>query len=477
MAAMWIKQQSGGRTKVVIVGRPRRMLRDFDLVLATPQYRLPSRPNVLRLDLPLMRVDPAKVAAGAAAWRQRLSGLARPLTAVLVGGPTKPFVFDAAVARDFLRSLRRTTGGSGGLFVTTSRRTPPDVVEALAADLPPGGEIFRWRADAPDNPYHGLLGLADRFVVTGDSVSMLVEVARLGKPLAIFPLPVSSGLWPRLRKRLADVFQPGAGDGRGGLLTTLGNAAYDTGLIGYSREFEAVHDRLVEGGFAVILGQPFGQPRRRRTGRCRPRSSKGSGRCSTSSEQALSPLPHSAKSENDPVAQNGRRALKPTVFIQTNHKQIVGALVAEYSLKRNSQHADEFDVRIMHTKDFPFLSEREGQEYLRDGVTRRWHMEDLQSFTPTRFLPPQLMGYQGRAVAIDPDVFAVGDVWELLSRDMQGAAIMCSAALRLQGEEGRDGDQRHAARLRQAHPLEGRGAVRRAVRDEARLRQVDRPAV
>ena len=40
-------------------------------------------------------------------------------------------------------------------------------------------------------------------------------------------------------------------------------------------------------------------------------------------------------------------------------------------------------------------------------------------------MPPELMAYQGRAVVIDPDVFAVGDVWELLSRDMQGKAIMC----------------------------------------------------
>ncbi len=117
--------------------------------------------------------------------------------------------------------------------------------------------------------------------------------------------------------------------------------------------------------------------------------------------------------------------MKPQVFIHTNHKQIVGAIVAEYSLRRNSQHADQFDVRIIHTKDYPFLWAKEGQEYLRDGVTRQWHMEDLQSFTPLRFMPPELMGYEGRAVVIDPDVFAVGDVWELLSRDMGGAAIMC----------------------------------------------------
>lgn len=264
MAAMWIKEQSGGRTRVAIVGRPRRMLRQFDLVLATPQYRLPDRPNVLRLDLPLMRVDPAKLAAGAEAWRERLAMLPHPLTAVLVGGATKPFVFDGAVARDLIASLRAAAGDDGTLFVTTSRRTAPDVVEALAAGLPASGRMFRWEAGAVDNPYHGLLALADRFVVTGDSISMMVEVARLGRPLAIFPLPVEGGPWPRLKKRLARVFQPdvgsGSGRGRPGPLVRLGDSLYDLGLIGYSREFEGAHRALIDRGSAVYLGRQAGWP-------------------------------------------------------------------------------------------------------------------------------------------------------------------------------------------------------------------------
>jgi len=115
------------------------------------------------------------------------------------------------------------------------------------------------------------------------------------------------------------------------------------------------------------------------------------------------------------------------VFIHTNHKQIVGALVAQYALKRNSAHAEKFDVKLIHTEDYPWLREYEGQMYLRDGVSRVWLYEDLQSFTPLRFMPPELMGYRGRAVVIDPDIFAVGDVWDLLSRDMQGKAILCRA--------------------------------------------------
>ena len=113
------------------------------------------------------------------------------------------------------------------------------------------------------------------------------------------------------------------------------------------------------------------------------------------------------------------------VFIHTNHKQMLGALVAQYALRCNSKHSKNFAVRIIDAKDYPFLTEHEGKTYLRDRVKRVWLNDDLQSFTPLRFLPPSLMGYRGRAVVIDPDVFAVGDIWELLSRDMHGKAIVC----------------------------------------------------
>jgi hypothetical protein len=128
--------------------------------------------------------------------------------------------------------------------------------------------------------------------------------------------------------------------------------------------------------------------------------------------------------------------LKPTVFIHTNHKQRLGALVSRYSLKRNSAHADKFDVQLIEARNFPCMLEREGQPYLRDGEMRPWLNDDLQSFTPLRFAPPQLMGYQGRAVVIDPDIFAVGDVWELLDRDMEGKALICRPK---SGRKGRKG--------------------------------------
>jgi hypothetical protein len=116
---------------------------------------------------------------------------------------------------------------------------------------------------------------------------------------------------------------------------------------------------------------------------------------------------------------------RPRVFIHTNERQWVGALVSRYSMHRNSAHADAFDVEFLHTRDHPVLRERDGERYLREGDSVVWRYDNLQSFTPLRFAPPEKMGWRGRAVVVDPDVFAVGDVWELLSRDPQGKAIWC----------------------------------------------------
>lgn len=118
-------------------------------------------------------------------------------------------------------------------------------------------------------------------------------------------------------------------------------------------------------------------------------------------------------------------AVKPVVFIHTNDKQMVGARLSAYSLRTRSAHADAFDVRVLRLEETPHLYKREGQSYLRKGRTAVWRNDDLQSFSPLRMMVPQVMGFEGRALVIDPDVFAVGDVYELLSRDMQGKAVLC----------------------------------------------------
>jgi mitochondrial fission protein ELM1 len=234
-AALWVAEQSGGRTRVVIVGRPRRLIERFDLVLAPAHYQVPDRPNVMRLDYPPLQLDEPAIAAAAAAWRPRLDPLRRPLLALLVGGRTGTHDVTPALGRALAREAAAAAAAAGGsLYVTTSRRTTAATVAAIADALPAGTPLYRWTAGPADNPYLALLALADRFIVTGDSLSMLVEVARLGKPMLIAQVAPA-----------------------GGPLRRLAAALQRRGLAPAARDFERLHRLLIGQGLAARLGEPF----------------------------------------------------------------------------------------------------------------------------------------------------------------------------------------------------------------------------
>jgi len=107
------------------------------------------------------------------------------------------------------------------------------------------------------------------------------------------------------------------------------------------------------------------------------------------------------------------------VFIQSNEKQYLGALVAKYTLERYSSHNKKFSVEIIQAEKIDELTRLFNKEIIKDNFNVVYGDDDLQSFTLTRFMAPELMDYQGRSIVIDPDVFATySDIWELFSMDM-----------------------------------------------------------
>jgi uncharacterized protein len=257
MVALWIRHQAGGRTKLVLFGKPSGMMDRFDLVVAGAEVQLPPLPNLVPIRLPLMRPRTVDLAAAVAKWHRRLAPLPRPLIAILVGGPTVPFVFDARVSEQLCRLAAGVAAGGGTPYVTTSRRTPQSVVEALRARLPAGAQLFEWAPEAADNPYLGLLGLADGFIVTGDSVSMMAEVVRARKPLAIVDLPLSRvGALDQVRRSLLGrLFHSASGPDQ------LVAGAYRAHLLGATRDFRAFHRMLLDQGLAVRPGEPLLPPK------------------------------------------------------------------------------------------------------------------------------------------------------------------------------------------------------------------------
>ncbi|HEX7741736.1 MAG TPA: ELM1/GtrOC1 family putative glycosyltransferase, partial [Sphingobium sp.] len=240
-----------------------RHLAAFDLVIAPPQFALPARPNILPLTTPLFALDAGMVADEARLWAPRFADLPRPLTAILLGGPQPPFRFDSTVARDIVRRAARQADG-GTLLILTSRRTPPAVVDALRRSLPGNARLFSWnekaaRADKASNPYRAVLGLADRFVVSGDSISMIGEVLSLGKALAIAPAPFRRAPHIRLEQAIARRFRAASTTGNG-IWSRLKRHCHARGILPFARDFTSFHETLIRRGLAVPLGMPFRQP-------------------------------------------------------------------------------------------------------------------------------------------------------------------------------------------------------------------------
>jgi mitochondrial fission protein ELM1 len=189
--ARWIQAQAGGpdRIKLVHFGRPWAPPGRFDLIITTPQYGLPRLANVLHNDALIHRVTPERLDREAASLAPRVAHLPRPYIAVLVGGDSGPYRFREAIAERLAREASALAEAAGGsLLVTTSARTPAPSADRLESAISAPMFFYRWTAKAPDNPYFGLLGLADAIVVTAESISMITEACAAGKPVHFFDI-------------------------------------------------------------------------------------------------------------------------------------------------------------------------------------------------------------------------------------------------------------------------------------------------
>lgn len=229
----WIKIQSP-RTRLVHIGRTWSGMEHFDLIVTTPQYRLPKRPNILHNNLTMHRINEHLLEQAVRSWQKRLSHLPPPYLAVLVGGNSGPFTFGPRTARRLAEAVSNLQSAMGGsILLSTSARTPPNAVTFLEDAITGPKYLYRWQAGDLDNPYLAFLGLAEAIVVTSDSIAMLSEACATGKPVYIFDMAQAP----------AD-FRLGA---------TLYKLLMRLGPRRLSRDVGLVHQRLVASGMASWL--------------------------------------------------------------------------------------------------------------------------------------------------------------------------------------------------------------------------------
>lgn len=193
------KRASGGKIFWVQVQDPRHGRREADLVVA-PSHDPIAGDNVFQTLGAVHRVTPERLEEGAKRFGPALAGLKRPLVAVLIGGDNRVYRLSPARLAELAEQLAGLQRDGAGLAITLSRRSAAGAGAALRARLGSEG-VYLWDGSG-DNPYFGLLALADAIVVTADSVSMVSEAASTGKPVFIAALDGGSDKFQRFHQAM-----------------------------------------------------------------------------------------------------------------------------------------------------------------------------------------------------------------------------------------------------------------------------------
>jgi hypothetical protein len=210
MPALAIRRAGGGRTLVAQIQDPGVGRSEFDLLLVPEHDRLRG-PRVMVTRGAVHRVTRARLAAERGRF-PTLAALPRPILSVLIGGANKAYRLTLrrlGEIADAVAQILRTRGGSA--LVTPSRRTGAAGIGLLRdrlEDLP----VAIWDGWG-ENPYFAYLALADAFMVTADSVSMISEAAATGNPVHILDLDGGNAKFARFHAAMqaAGITRPFSG--------------------------------------------------------------------------------------------------------------------------------------------------------------------------------------------------------------------------------------------------------------------------
>ncbi|CAN8298346.1 unnamed protein product [Cochlearia groenlandica] len=190
---------------VVQVQHPRSKLERFDLVITprhdyyslTPEGRMQVpfflRPWVTPRDPPgrnvflttgaLHNVDASTLRNATVEWKDEFSSLSKPLVVVNIGGPTRNCLYGVDLAKRLCSMLQSVLWSCGSVRISFSRRTPKKL-KIITREFSSNSKVYIWNGEGT-NPHLVHLAVADAFIITADSVSMLSEACSTGKPVYV----------------------------------------------------------------------------------------------------------------------------------------------------------------------------------------------------------------------------------------------------------------------------------------------------
>lgn len=171
-------------TFTVQLQNPRAPASAFDLIIP-PEHDGIEGENIFPIVGSPNRLSLQKLEQGKALLNAQIAHLPMPRVAILIGGPNGKARINSTTADGLRQMVKEILEIGAGVMMTTSRRTPHLLMNALAP-LKQHQNLFSFdpgMSENETNPYFGILAHADYLIVTEDSVNMTTEAAFTGKPL------------------------------------------------------------------------------------------------------------------------------------------------------------------------------------------------------------------------------------------------------------------------------------------------------
>lgn len=179
-----LKRASAGRVFTVFLKDPRIGTQAADLIWVPEHDALRGQNVIVTLTSP-HRISPERLHLSGKEAPAALLSLKEPRAAVLIGGDSRHHRFTPQDIERFCEALLHLANSGSRLMGTLSRRTPPNLAEAVAHVFAGTGG-FLHKPGEGENPYLSLLALAETVIVTADSVNMIGEAAATGRPVLVF---------------------------------------------------------------------------------------------------------------------------------------------------------------------------------------------------------------------------------------------------------------------------------------------------
>jgi len=181
-------QARAPQTRFIHIQDPHIDSRHFDLVVAMAHDRI-TGPNVIKTRFALHAITSARLDEARQYFAPQFDDFPSPRVAVLLGGSTNKYRLRPPAMQEMILKLQQLLHYSGAsLLITPSRRTGAENVALLKQAFASDERVYIYDG-REENPYMGMLALADAIIVTDDSVNMMSEAHATGKPLYLLPMP------------------------------------------------------------------------------------------------------------------------------------------------------------------------------------------------------------------------------------------------------------------------------------------------